>query len=62
MADEPSLMPVTSEDLLFALAFGLQFRSRNAKPQVAGMAAQITASHLIEYLDRAGFVVMRKPT
>lgn len=62
MADKPRLLPVEPEDLLFALAFGLQFRSRNSKPQVAGLAAQITASHLMEYLDRSGFVVMRKAT
>jgi hypothetical protein len=61
MPDEP-LQPASREDVLTALAYGLRFDDRG-KPYRAGSdpMATITAEVLMRYLERAGFVVMRRP-
>jgi hypothetical protein len=61
MADEP-LHPATREDILGALSYALRFDERGKPYRAASepMVA-ITAEVLTRYLERAGFVVMRRP-
>jgi hypothetical protein len=61
MTDEPSLRPAHPEEIADALAHALRFDGRRAVRQGAELMARITAEHLVRHLDRAGFVIMRKP-
>jgi len=45
-----------------ALAFALRFDDRKRKRDAAEFMAAIVAKRLVDHLDRAGFVVMRRPT
>ena len=60
MTDAP-LSPAAPEDLADALAFALRFDGRKRKHDAGEFMARIVAKRLVEHLDRAGFVVMRKP-
>jgi hypothetical protein len=55
------LTPATPEDLADALAFALRFDGRKRKHDAGEFMAAIVAKRLVEHLDRAGFVVMKKP-
>jgi hypothetical protein len=61
MLDEP-LHPATREDIVGALSYALRFDERGKPYRAASepMVA-ITAEVLVRYLERAGFVVMRRP-
>ncbi len=62
MTDAPDrLTPATPDDLADALAFALRFDGRRRKHDAAEMMAAIVARRLVEHLERAGFVVMKKP-
>jgi hypothetical protein len=49
------------EDLADALAFALRFDGRKRKRDSGKITAAIVARRLVEHLERAGFVVMKKP-
>jgi hypothetical protein len=55
------LTPATPDDLADALAFALRFDGRKRKRDSGEIMAAIVARRLVEHLDRAGFVVMKKP-
>ncbi len=55
------LMPVDPNDLAAALAFALRFSGRKRVHNADEMMAEIVAKRLVEHLDRAGFVVMKRP-
>ncbi len=61
MNDTPALRPATTDDLVQALSFALQFEGRKRIYHAADLMAQITAEKLVAHLERSGFVVMRKP-
>jgi hypothetical protein len=62
MTDAPDrLTPATPDDLADALAFALRFDGRKRKHDAGEFMARIVAKRLVEHLDCAGFVVMRKP-
>jgi hypothetical protein len=66
MADDQSdapeqLLPVDRQHLLATLSFALTHDSRLAKTQAADVMASIVAERIVAHLDRAGFVVVRKP-
>ena len=61
MPDENRLTPASAEDLEQALAFALRFDGRKRTHTGEELMARITAERLVKYLDRAGFVVMRRP-
>ena len=44
-----------------ALAFALRFDGRKRKRDSPEIMARIVARRLVEHLERAGFVVMKKP-
>ena len=60
MAEAP-LSPASPDDLADALAFALRFDGRKRKHDAGEFMAAIVARRLVEHLDRAGFVVMKKP-
>jgi hypothetical protein len=62
MTDAPNpLTPAAPDDLADALAFALRFDGRKRKHDAGEFMAAIVARRLVEHLDRAGFVVMKKP-
>ena len=56
-----SLTPASPEDLGAALAFALRFDGRKRKHDAAEMMARIVGARLVERLERAGFVIMKRP-
>jgi hypothetical protein len=58
---EAPLSPASADDLADALAFALRFDGRRRKHDAGEFMAKIVARRLVEHLDRAGFVVMKKP-
>lgn len=61
--DPPSLHPVSREDLVSALAYALRFNASGKPHRLASdPMAQLAAQVLVDHLERAGFVVMRRPT
>ncbi len=61
MSDAAPLKPATSEDLIAALAFALRFQGRKRVHNADEIMAEIVAKRLAEHLQRAGFVVMKRP-
>ena len=62
MTDAPDrLTPAAPEDLADALAFALRFDGRKRKHDAGEFMAAIVAKRLVDHLERAGFVVMKRP-
>ena len=61
MSDAVPLQPATPEDLIAALAFALRFQGRKRVHNADEIMAEIVAKRLAEHLQRAGFVVMKRP-
>ena len=55
------LTPAAPDDLADALAFALRFDGRKRKHDAGEIMAAIVARRLVDHLERAGFVVMKKP-
>jgi hypothetical protein len=55
------LTPATPEDLADALAFALRFEGRKCVHSAAEIMSEIVARRLVERLERAGFVIMKRP-
>jgi hypothetical protein len=53
--------PATPEDLVDALAFALRFEGRRRVYHADDSMARITADRLVRYLEKSGFVVMKRP-
>jgi hypothetical protein len=60
--DATDLTPASRDDLELAIAFALRSRRRKRFRAADDIMATITAERIIEHLEEAGFVVMRKPT
>jgi hypothetical protein len=59
--DADKLTPADPKDLADALAFALRFQGRRKRVHSGDeYMAAITAERLVRYLDKAGFVVMKK--
>ena len=58
---DADLLPADSADLAQALAYALRFRRGSRTRSADETMAQITAERLVEHLEEAGFVVLRKP-
>jgi transketolase len=59
MPDPATLRPADPSELEQALAHALQFDGRKTFRVSGEMMAKITAAHLVEQIQRAGFVVMK---
>ena len=55
------LTPASPEDLASALAFALRFHGRKRTHNADEIMAEVVAKRLVEHLERAGFVVMKRP-
>ncbi len=58
-ADE-KLTPADPRDLAAALAFALRFQGRKRIHNADELMSEIVAKRLVEHLERAGFVVMKR--
>ncbi len=55
------LKPASRDELANALAFALRFEGRKRVHNADEIMAEIVAKRLVEHLERAGFVVMKRP-
>ena len=55
------LTPAEPRDLADAIAFALRFEGRKRVHQADEYMASIAAERVVRHLERAGFVVMKKP-
>ena len=58
---DPKLTPATPDDLAQSLSFALRFEGRKSQHDADKLNADIVAKRLVRYLDKAGYVVMKKP-
>ena len=58
---DQKLTPATPEDLADSLSFALIFEGRKSKHDSDRLNADIVARRLVRHLDKAGYVVMKKP-
>ncbi len=61
MSDADKLTPADPSDLTEALAFALRFEGRKRVHKADEIMAEIVAKRLVEHLERAGFVLMKRP-
>ena len=59
--DRNALTPATAEDAADGLAFALRFDGRKRVHNADEIMSEIVAKRLVEHLERAGFVVMKRP-
>jgi len=55
------LTPADPTDFTAALAFALRYQGRKRVHSADEIMAEIVAKRLADYLERAGFVVMKRP-
>ena len=55
------LTPASAENVAEALAFALRFEGRKRVNDAGEFMAAIVAKRLVRYLERSGFVVMKRP-
>jgi hypothetical protein len=55
------LTPASPEDLADSLSFALRFEGRKSQHDSDRLNADIVATRLVRHLDKAGYVVMKKP-
>ena len=61
MADPDTLTPADPSDLAAALAFALRYQGRKRVHNADEIMAEIVARRLVEHLESAGFVIMKRP-
>jgi hypothetical protein len=61
MPDADKLTPADPSDLAAALAYALGYQGRKRVHNAGEIMAEIVAKQLVEHLERAGFVVMKRP-
>jgi hypothetical protein len=61
MPDDDKLTPADSKDLADAIAFSLRFEGGKRVQQADEYMAAIAAERVVRHLERAGFVVMKRP-
>ncbi len=59
MPDE--LRPATPEEIADTLSYGLRYDGRKRVHHADEAMARITAERLVRHLERAGYVLMRRP-
>ena len=57
----PKLTVAQPDDLADTLSFALRHEGRKSKHDSDELNADIVAQRLVRYLDKAGYVVMKKP-
>ena len=59
---DDKLVPADPNDVAAALAFALRYAGRKRVRTADATMAEIIAKRLVEQLERAGFVVMKRPS
>ena len=60
MPDADKLTPADPSDLASALAFALRFQGHKRVHNADEIMAEIVAKRLVDHLERAGFVIMKR--
>jgi hypothetical protein len=58
---DEKLTPANPEDLASSIAFALKFEGRKRWHDADAFMADIVAKRLVRYLERARYVVMKRP-
>jgi len=58
--ERDTLTTASAQDLVDALAFALRFQGRRRVYNAAEIMAEIVANRLVEHLNRAGYVIMKR--
>jgi hypothetical protein len=58
---DQKLTAATPDDLAQSLSFALRFEGRKSQHDSDRLNADIVAKRLVRYLDKTGYVVMKKP-
>jgi hypothetical protein len=61
MPDDEKLSPADPSDIAGSIAFALQFSGRKRVHDSDTYMAAIVANRIVRHLERAGFVVMKRP-
>jgi hypothetical protein len=61
MPDDEKLSPADPSDIADSIAFALLFSGRKRVHDSDKYTAAIAANRIVRHLERAGFVVMKKP-
>jgi hypothetical protein len=61
MPENPNLRPASPEEIAHALSFALHYDGRKRVHHADDAMARITADRLMRYLERSGFVLMKRP-
>ena len=61
MRDAENLKPADPYDLAAALAFALRFQGGRRVHDADEIMVEIVAKRLVEHLERAGYVAMKRP-
>jgi hypothetical protein len=61
MPDAGKLTPADPSDLANTLAFALRFQGRKRVHSADEIMAEIVAKRLVDHLERAGFVILKRP-
>jgi hypothetical protein len=61
MPEDPRLRPATPDEIADTLSFALRYEGRKRVHQADDIIALITAERLVRHLERAGFVLMKRP-
>jgi hypothetical protein len=61
MSEQPKLTVAEPDDLADTLSFALRDEGRKSQHDSDKLNADIVAKRLVRYLDKAGYVVMKKP-
>ena len=59
--DKRTLHPTTAAELEETLSFALRYAGRRRVHTADEVMARVTAERLVQHLERAGFVLMRRP-
>jgi hypothetical protein len=60
--DTPPLLAATPDEIAETLAYAIKHDERGRPIRTSdGFLSRIAAEHLVKMLDRAGFVMMKKP-
>jgi len=61
MPNEPPLRPATADEIAQTLSFALRFDGRKRVHTGDETMARITAGRLVQHVEQAGYVVMKRP-
>lgn len=61
MPNERPLRPATEEEVMDSLSFALRFDGRKPVRYAEDAMASLMARHLMNYLERSGYVIMKGP-